>query len=904
MPINHPHWNPLSSAPTAVPDSVKSAAGNSALWLGFVWAWNGMTKLGEKRKYIWHSPCLTRRNVGYIADDDYGTLRERMDELVLFPEAQFKRPPPKDNEASQLGKFVHDDPAERLVNEAEDKIRHLDKALKVKPPTRLSKNDFELADSTVCAIEKMLELHTDGTLTEWRAQRITSFKELARDNGMRELNRKLELACPRPPHVVELDRARKVNVALLLLLVDSLQWPDTDLPWGFLEGFPIMGIIADSGVHRQIPLRQDALSFNSHLEEVMRSNGTWATEVAALVEERGELAAASASKAATPAGETQEEKRHRSLKLNAQKEAWESTMKEVAGGFMGKPMTLAQLLKDPSYINSDGSLKARVMVRYGIYQGEKQKRDKHGKKLVRPDGTPDMVPKLRCIDDARASLSNSCQLTCETIGTCAFDFVAHVADSMVRICKKRGWPVPAMVLGTDDMKAAYRQVPSKQVEHTIVCLYKHEGRRRGAYFLPVYGMNFGHVSAVIGYNRLPELLVHAATRIFACPCNHYVDDYCSPDIAGAGEAAGDGAGKQGSSRSTAQDALAVLHREVGIILEPEKHKPGRSSATFLGVVSDVSAVNSSNPDEREVVFTPTEGRVERILALIRGCRARMRLKRQEAARILGKIQFLTGHSFARVGRAACQPLLERLGKGPRRLPKGVERIADDGISFTTAMCHMHDFFEKVFEKGALQPLRVPVGGPQRKPLLVYTDAQYNHTKGRAGLGVVIVDTESPESEFYFAGSLTSPAILAWLEQRKQQVNQLELLAVLCALMTFPEMFEGRSALFFVDNTAALSACVHGYTHATDMAILANAVHLQLASLRCHSMFMHVPGEANPSDLPSRADWVAGPYGLPILNVSQIKSKDKDSARALNDRAKYVDLVQPTVSQLKSLSSFL
>jgi hypothetical protein len=119
-------------------------------------------------------------------------------------------------------------------------------------------------------------------------------------------------------------------------------------------------------------------------------------------------------------------------------------------------------------------------------------------------------------------------------------------------------------------------------------------------------------------------------------------------------------------------------------------------------------------------------------------------------------------------------------------------------------------------------------------------------------------------------------------------------------MTFPKMFEACSALFFVDNTAALSACVHGYTHATDMAILANAVHLQLASLWCHSMFMHVPGEANPSDLPSRADQVTGPHGLLIMNVSQINSKDKDSSRALHDRDKYIELVQPTVSQLKSL----
>ena len=37
--------------------------------------------------------------------------------------------------------------------------------------------------------------------------------------------------------VVKLEGVRMMNVALLVLLVDVLEWPDTQLPAGFLDGF-------------------------------------------------------------------------------------------------------------------------------------------------------------------------------------------------------------------------------------------------------------------------------------------------------------------------------------------------------------------------------------------------------------------------------------------------------------------------------------------------------------------------------------------------------------------------------------------------------------------------------------------------------------------------------------------
>ncbi len=82
------------------------------------------------------------------------------------------------------------------------------------------------------------------------------------------------------------------------------------------------------------------------------------------------------------------------------------------------------------------------------------------------------------------------------------------------------------------------------------------------------------------------------------------------------------------------------------------------------------------------------------------------------------------------------------------------------------------------------------------------------------------------------------------------INQLELLSILTALLTFPELFRNRLDLWFVDN-CALSACVHGYADKLDMAKMANSVRLALCSLGVRARFDWVPTDANIADTPSR-----------------------------------------------------
>ena len=334
----------------------------------------------------------------------------------------------------------------------------------------------------------------------------------------------------------------------------------------------------------------------------------------------------------------------------------------------------------------------------------------------------------------------------------------------------------------------------------------------------------------------------------------------------------------------------------GLLLEPDKSAPPAPTNVFLGVQTHLEGV--ADEQQPQVVFTPCERRLKGILEKLAECRAADLLSPKEAEVLLGKLQFVRGHSFRGVGRAAMQPLLSRTNKQTYVLPGG-GAPPPPTTAFDEPLRVMHDFLRVLLAH--LPPLVKRLGArPARKPVLVYSDAQYNSSTGSAGLGVVLVDLDNPDVARFMAGAQTSPEILQWMPKRKQQVNQLELLAALCACTTFADILQDREVVLYIDNTAALSACIHGYGHSPEMGKIANALALLLARLRCTTMFLHVAGKANPADLPSRAPWVTGPSGQPALDVQSVvdedpqqQARDRVCATALNQACTHRPLAMPT-----------
>ena len=65
---------------------------------------------------------------------------------------------------------------------------------------------------------------------------------------------------------------------------------------------------------------------------------------------------------------------------------------------------------------------------------------------------------------------------------------------------------------------------------------------------------------------------------------------------------------------------------------------------------------------------------------------------------------------------------------------------------------------------------------------------------------------------------------------------------------------GREVNHFIDNTAALSAFVNGYSASTDMAKMSNMLWLLVAGMRTRPYLEYVPSASNIADLPSRGKY--------------------------------------------------
>ena len=607
-----------------------------------------------------------------------------------------------------------------------------------------------------------------------------------------------------PPTVRRI--AATVNTVYMAACIDANEWLDTTLVQSFIYGFKVVGNIDDSLVYRPIPALTVTIA-EARLTQFKHNARAWNERLMT------RLRAKSTADSVTAAKDL----------AVAQKSAKELSKAVIVGPYLSIGAIHEAMVQLHPHLPPNEVYPA-LLERFGV----EQKGD------------------VRAIDNGRSNGANKATNMAETVTTPSFFYVAIVARAYAVAADTN--PPPPMTTTLLDLSMAYRTIPSAQPWYTTVAFYNPITKHPELYWLP--GHNFGLKSAVVNFNRYPELVCIIARAQYAVVCEHYYDDFIIPDLQ-LGE-------------NTAQHAIEQLVLSLGPgeprdprrghisspEIDPKKTKEHNTKNTVLGIIADVGNVQHGT-----VSFDASADRITSVLKTFRDAFVANQLLPHEASSIRGKLFFVLSAAYAMVGRAATLTLVQRQyrDKAPFAFQDGSE------------LHHSLLFFEALLPN--LPRLVVPLVPDTTPPLLVYTDASFWLSRKRrrletcsselprqtynGALGVVVFDPVDQTVRFAEAEPPWRILLSSWQRDKKTYIAELETLAGVAAYSTYPDLFAGRKVNHFIDNTVALSALVHGYSGKPDLAKPVNIFYLQTLSLRTSVYFEYVPSKANIADLPSR-----------------------------------------------------
>ena len=551
--------------------------------------------------------------------------------------------------------------------------------------------------------------------------------------------------------------------AFVCCLTTLLRWPDLLQGKHLLQGYPIVGEVNPCGVFRTIT-QDDKADIDEWL---------------------GEPATAAVDKL---------------LRTGPPKhfeEIYKVTLEEQAKGFCSA--FESRLTLDDRY----GAGNWRPLERFMI---------------VQPDG------KQRVIDNAKKSGHNAHTTMSETITTVNVDFVASAAR-MVSTALFGHQPVPeeippwlGMRLGTDDLPDAYRGLPvcDDHLRFSIVAIYVPQVGWR---FMTLYGLAYGLESAVIAFNRFPQLGIAIVRRCLLGFAAAYFDDELSVEFV--------------RDADVTQRGLQLTFNLMGAPPQPSKTFAPACNRHYLGTSVHVG----DSFLQGQVHFQPKQSTTWKVLTHLRhACHTRV-LDRDVAGKLRGDLNWLWSMCAGHAGKLAGPLLTEKQQASDpdlTALDVWTLRLLESAITFS-------------------RPRTVSIAGAPMTPVRVYSDASFE--AGVLRLGWIIFHPHQPPT----GGTCRVPAAtLASWTPRRQQIFPGETLAGLVVPLLHPALFQDADVLWFVDNEAAVSSLIRASSRQLDVHLISQYAQLVLFQLSSRVWFEWVDSKSNPSDGLSRLglldDW--------------------------------------------------
>ena len=579
--------------------------------------------------------------------------------------------------------------------------------------------------------------------------------------------------------------AARMNVAFLAAATDAMEWPDVEQPFRYVKGFPIVFDINDSRVFR--PDEQPAEVSRASFE---KNNTRMVSQISREIAE------------SVTSGDADDRLRRT--------ECWNRTKEEIRDGLVGKPRSRAWMDK------KHGRGKWRCLGRNAIIQ----------------------KGKWRCIDNGKRSKHNAATTLHERITCGRADFPVTVARAIAKsmrlhptiggVAKRRSFRSRVraglrMRHGTNDVGAAYRHAPNSQPEYSNVAVWNDDEKCVSYCELP--GHNFGLKSAVVNFNRYPEIATCFARRVLWVLSEHYYDDNDTAEPGWAGD--------------SGQECLEEIFgdRFFGFPFDVGKKARMREANEYLGVVSSFERIS-----EGLLHMDVTQKRRGKIQELVQHALAKRSLPSGIAASLFGKSRFMLSPAYGSLGKACLQPIMQR-----EHRPKEHELNAEleDSLEFIDFVCdHM-------------PPLALQLVPDDARPVVIFTDAEGKRRKGGRApsghLGFVAYHPVHGKAWGACKVPESFTALLDKIKMRDTYIGQYELAAAIAVFLSLPaEWMRGRPVELWIDNSGAIGALLRGYSGKPDCARIVNLFHFTVAKLGITSLFIdYVPSESNPADVPSR-----------------------------------------------------
>lgn len=467
------------------------------------------------------------------------------------------------------------------------------------------------------------------------------------------------------------------------------------------------------------------------------------------------------------------------------------TRAELAEGKFGGPWQVTQA--------KDGAISSTVPFRHWLPT----------RRFARTQSGTGTSYKVRPIDDCTASGLNPATAAVERMKMTGLEELMNTAQF---IADEFGtWGADGQpVLAKGDHKQAYRQWPVAQEDECLLVILIFDptiGTRGGFWAFSHRALPFGAFAAVWGYHRISFGVVRPLRRLFAVPQYAYVDDFnrISPRRHAA----------------LLQWTFVEIHNLLGIPLKEEKDHGPAAAIELLGL--EVVAAQ----DWAGLQLT-TKRRAALRHAADEALRART-LSARDAARLGGQLGFATSALFGRFGRIYANAVSAHHGGWTTNLQHALQWWR----AILTCPFHYYQDHRR-----------------QRPAAVAWIDGSWDQTNLTGAIGGMILTTH--RGNFCFSAEVPQHLRAELLQQGKQQRNsQIELLALLVLLLTFPDELRGCDLLVWEDNSPTMACVTSGAAGDADSQALVAAIWLLCAVLGVNPWLEWVASEANPGDCFSR-----------------------------------------------------